>query len=341
MSMNKPALDQCLKFEQLLSLIGEDTDHLFDYLSIIKGHIGNASKESETKILEVIKNFEKIRCEGESLLNELQQQKDMAIHVAAQKKQTLESNQSVLKNMEIYQDHREQQILHDVSMIKKTTSEMRKMFYLTDSINDINEQTNLLALNAAVIAAKAGTHGRAFAVVAKELQNLSKKIGDINTEVEQQIRFINTHIEEALEPIMDNARMDKERVFMKTLFSQMEDASHAFNDLGEYFINITSKSFSSVTQINKQVINALSTIQFQDVLRQKLEHAGQGLQDIKDYYEILHEKIANKDTDQWPALDEKIKNLGKKYVMQSQHTVHDGVLGNNVEEDVSPKVELF
>ena len=70
-------------------------------------------------------------------------------------------------------------------------------------IEGVVEQTNLLALNAAIISSHAGEHGRAFAVVAEEVKNLSDRTAGSTKEIGVLIREVQLEIANAVQSVSD------------------------------------------------------------------------------------------------------------------------------------------
>jgi methyl-accepting chemotaxis protein len=72
---------------------------------------------------------------------------------------------------------------------------------IVDVIDDVADETNLLALNAAIIAAQAGEHGRAFSVVADEIKELADRVMASTKEIGSLIRAVQSESEAAIAAI--------------------------------------------------------------------------------------------------------------------------------------------
>ncbi len=83
--------------------------------------------------------------------------------------------------------------------VSALTEQAKNIKDVLSIISDISEQTNLLALNAAIEAARAGEHGRGFAVVADEVRKLAERTQKSLSEISSNVNLITQNVVEIAE----------------------------------------------------------------------------------------------------------------------------------------------
>ena len=141
-----------------------------------------------------------------------------------------------------------------VTSLASQTGQIKEII---DIIKEIADQTNLLALNAAIEAARAGEHGRGFAVVADEVRKLAEKTQRSASEIDDVIQAIVKSVEEARKEI-ELAAKDSQKIAESTNLL-VEKADDTNNRLANT-VELSQRAIEETTRINTNVRYLIETV---------------------------------------------------------------------------------
>ncbi|QEF21235.1 HAMP domain-containing protein [Helicobacter pylori] len=253
----------------------------------IKG-ISTSNKTSMDKLVQIAQETQKSMKNSSTTLNSV---KNKATDVANMMNASIEQSQGLRKRLietqglvkeskdaigDLFSQitesaHTEEELSSKVEQLSRNADDVKSIL---DIINDIADQTNLLALNAAIEAARAGEHGRGFAVVADEVRNLAgrtqKSLAEINSTIMvivQEINDVSSQMNlnsQKMERLSDMSKSVQETYekMSSNLSSVVQDSNQSMDDYAKsgHQIEAMVSDFAEVEKVASKTLADSSDI---------------------------------------------------------------------------------
>ena len=248
----------------------EQSSAVLHIVTEIDGNFINTNKSINLErelLAKVVSMGEELKSVLSSDLVDASKSKDNIIEVSRKLDQVKDEISNIVDNLQDA-SHSQNTLADDLIRVSSDTKQVKEVITV---IADIADQTNLLALNAAIEAARAGEHGRGFAVVADEVRKLAERTQKSLTEINATINVVSQSINDTSE--------------------QMNSSSKSIENLAEISMEASSKIDEVSIVLKEGVELAQHTINSYTTNATKSEEIISNVSKIDELSEQSHDSI--------------------------------------------------
>ncbi|RTL52666.1 MAG: chemotaxis protein [Rhodocyclaceae bacterium] len=312
---------------------------------VVRGQLQTVTQETEAAAYDITSRLQSIDEVVSSLSSFVNNTQSESSQLLSESETKIEAKRKMIDTLESYIQERIAAAQEDQVRVAKVVQEARSLSSLVELIKNISGQTNLLALNAAIEAARAGEAGRGFAVVADEVRKLSAEADKAVNQINHGIQAVAQTIETQFQEKLSNDHIDAEKSALENFAAQLDDLGKSYQEVMAHETQVLMKVQDTSNQLVDMFMNAMASVQFQDVTRQQIEQVINALNRLDEHAGLLANRLDRSDDPnfQLQPLSVHLDQMYSSYVMHSQRNSHNSALNMaGTAVDMSgPKVELF
>lgn len=314
------------------------------YIDVMHDQIGDSLAESEREVVKAIEQIgilnAKANQEREHIARSIKSGRDLTESTHLR----VENNKQIIAAIDMQLQTQVEEFRSNFERIKGLANEVGALTPMIKVITSIAQQTSLLALNAEIEAARAGSAGRGFSVVAFEVRKLAVLSTEAAADISKKIHATSKKVEQEMDAARNSLEQHEASNAMGRLVADLGEMQAEFARNGQLLLEVITEVDENYEESVNRLSQALGHIQFQDVMRQRMQHVQEALEEMRDHLLYLMERPCDPAWD--GSLDATFKAMLsdhlKKYRMASQTVTHMAISGGGAKADHSgPAIELF
>jgi methyl-accepting chemotaxis protein len=312
-------------------------------LGLLQQQLHGAVSQTEAGTLAVIGKLSSLDQDGQCQIQRIQQSRASSVALGDATRRQIQENRGVIECLAQHLTKQSECLQQNFDGIARLSESVKDLGNLVETISDIAKQTNLVALNAAIEAARAGEYGRGFAVVANEVRTLSNRTTEAADEITARINSVSEGVDTELAKAdsANSSRLSHER-----LRELAGDIDQMENRVGTAF-SLMEELIAEIDQGNNRMVatlsDALGELQFQDVVRQRIEQVTSTLDELKlPLADLICADPRKASRQERTNLGNLLDRQSEHYVMASQIETYQETTGRARQQaSNSPAIELF
>jgi methyl-accepting chemotaxis protein len=313
------------------------------YNRILSSQLRETVSQTETAVLQVVQRMVIINEKSTEQMERIGSSTTKSIELVQATEHQMQTNEEVIRALNEFSAQQIAQLEDNLQRIERLATDVGRLQPLVDKISEIADRTNLLALNAAIEAVRAGEAGKGFAVIAGEVRQLCTQTNGAAKEIADNISMVVTKAENETRNARTSINEQKKSKQFNALADKIAQIAERFGNASLFLEDITR----SIDEANRVIVNEISTalgeIQFQDVVRQRVENVNDGLDRLGRFSHEVVLWLEGKEEQPAERLRLNIDEMQASYVMQEQRTTHELALGRVAKDTAkaTAKIELF